>query len=85
MTSVYIMELPEHIVNKIMLYNSHPVADCFKNEFGQIAQLEVVTDPASLASKGYALHSLRISGGDKSTSIGLDIGNATTVVTRLTE
>ena len=61
------------------------LVECFKNEFGEIAQLEIVTDPASLASKGYALHSLRVSGGDKSTSIGLDIGNATTVVTRLSE
>ena len=25
------MELPEHLVNKIMLYFSHPVADLFKN------------------------------------------------------
>lgn len=27
------MELPEHIVNKIMLYVSHPVADLFKRSF----------------------------------------------------
>ena len=27
------MELPEHIVNKIMLYVSHPVADLFKQSF----------------------------------------------------
>ena len=30
MTSLYIMELPEH---KIMLYVSHPVADLFKQSF----------------------------------------------------
>jgi hypothetical protein len=30
MTSIYIMELPEH---KIMLYVSHPVADLFKQPF----------------------------------------------------
>ena len=29
----YLEILPENVVNKIMLYNSHPVADLFKNEF----------------------------------------------------
>ncbi|MGF7078545.1 hypothetical protein [Mucilaginibacter sp. UYCu711] len=58
------------------------LVDCFKAEFGEIAQLEVVSDPASLASKGYALNSLRVSGGLEKSSIGIDIGNATTVVTR---
>jgi hypothetical protein len=66
-----------------MLYQD--LVECFKNEFGEIAQLEFVTDPASLASKGYTLNSLRVSGGKKQSSVGLDIGNATTVVTTLTE
>jgi len=57
--------------------------DCFKNEFGEIVQLEVVSDPAALASKGYALNSLRVSGGNKNASVGMDIGNSTTVVTRI--
>jgi hypothetical protein len=58
--------------------------DCFKQEFGEIVQLEVVSDPASLASKGYVLNSLRISGNNRSASVGIDIGNATTVVSRIT-
>jgi len=29
--------------------------DCFKAEFNEIVQLEVVNDPSTLASKGYAL------------------------------
>src|SRR5690606_19801853 len=41
------------------------LVDCFKNEFGEVAQLEFVTDPATLASKGYALNSMRVSGGNK--------------------
>jgi len=65
-----------------MLYQE--LVDCFRNEFGEIAQLEFVTDPSSLASKGYALNSLRVSGNKKS-SVGIDIGNATTVVTTLAE
>jgi len=56
--------------------------ECFKNEFGEIVQLEVVSDPASLASKGYTLNSQRVSGGLKNASVGMDIGNSTTVVTR---
>lgn len=60
------------------------LVECFKDEFGEIVQLVIVDDPASLASKGYALNSLRASGGNKAYSMGLDIGNATTVITRLT-
>lgn len=61
------------------------LVDCFKNEFGEIASLEFVDDPANFASEGYALNSLRISGGQKKSSIGIDIGNATTIVTQFTE
>ena len=61
------------------------LVDCFKNEFGDIAQLEFVTDPANLASKGYALNSMRVSGGKKQSSVGLDVGNAVSVVSRLSE
>lgn len=61
------------------------LVDCFKNEFGDIAQLEFVADPANLASKGYALNSMRVSGGRKQSSVGLDIGNALSVVSRLSE
>lgn len=58
------------------------LVNCFKDEFGDIAQLTIVSDPEQLASKGYALNSLRISGGRKQSSLGIDIGNATTVVTQ---
>jgi plasmid segregation protein ParM len=58
------------------------LVNCFKEEYGEIAQLTIVSDPELLASKGYALNSLRISGGQKKSSIGIDIGNSTTVVTQ---
>jgi hypothetical protein len=58
--------------------------DCFNEEFGEIAQLKVVANPENLASKGYAINSLRLSNGSKS-SIGIDIGNATTVVANFAE
>jgi hypothetical protein len=31
------MEMPEHIINKIMLYLSHPIADLF-NEYSSCLQ-----------------------------------------------
>lgn len=59
--------------------------DCFTREFGDIAQLEVVANPDAIACKGYALNSLRISQGRKKSSIGIDIGNASTIVTNFNE
>ena len=32
MALIYIMELPEHIINKIMLYNIHPVAELLESD-----------------------------------------------------
>ncbi len=61
------------------------LAECFREEFGEVAQLEFVADPASLASKGYVINSMRLSGGNKASSLGIDIGNANTVVARLSE
>jgi hypothetical protein len=75
--------------NKIYLcggglyYND--LVDCFNKEFGDIAQLNYVADPASLAGKGYALNSLRKTGGLKQSAVGVDIGNATTVVVNFNE
>jgi hypothetical protein len=75
--------------NKIYLcggglyYND--LVDCFNQEFGDIAQLHFVADPASLAGKGYALNSLRKTGGLKQAAVGIDIGNATTVVVNFKE
>ncbi len=57
------------------------LVDCFKKEFGDIAQLEFVSEPGTFASKGYALNSYRRSGGKERSSLGIDIGNATTLVT----
>lgn len=56
------------------------LVDCFIAEFGQFMEITVLDNPETLASKGYALNSLRVSGKPKS-AVGIDIGNATTVVT----
>jgi len=55
--------------------------DCFREEFGDIVQLEIPGNPETLATRGYALNSFRLSHGRHQSAIGLDIGNATTIVT----
>jgi len=57
------------------------LVECFQEEFGNIAQLHVLDDPETQASKGYAFHSLRLSNGKVRSAVGIDIGNATTIVT----
>ena len=59
--------------------------DCFNNEFGSFAQLTDMDTPDKVASKGYALNSLRMTQGSYKSAVGIDIGNATTVVTNLTD
>ncbi|MDD4115533.1 MAG: ParM/StbA family protein [Massilibacteroides sp.] len=55
--------------------------DCFNNEFGSFTQISVLDNPDTLASRGYALNSLRMINGKGQSAVGIDIGNATTVVT----
>jgi len=57
------------------------LVDCFRNEFDGFAQLIVLDNPETQASKGYALNSLRITHGKRKSAVGIDIGNATTIVT----
>ena len=56
------------------------LVNCFKEEFKDILDLEVAHDPQSLASRGYCINSSQLNGGVKSTAVGLDIGNASTIV-----
>jgi plasmid segregation protein ParM len=54
----------------------------FEKEFSQIAQVKVVDNPLTLTSEGYSLNSIMLTNGDESKAIGLDIGNANTVLTQ---
>jgi len=54
----------------------------FENEFSQIAKINVVKNPLTLTSEGYSLNSIMLTNGDESTAIGLDVGNANTVLTQ---
>lgn len=56
------------------------LVECFKEEFQDILELEVAHEPQSLASRGYCINSAQLNGGIKGNAVGLDIGNATTIV-----
>jgi len=60
--------------------NYSELKECFANEFKDIAELVFVDEPEYLAVKGYALNSLRKTGGAKDTALGIDIGNLSTRV-----
>ncbi len=56
--------------------------ELFEKEFNQIAHVEVVKNPLTLTSEGYSLNSIMLTDGDESRAVGLDIGNANTVLTQ---
>lgn len=53
--------------------------DCFREEFGEIIDVEVVDDPVTAASRGYCLRSVSLA-GNRGVAVGLDIGNAHTAM-----
>lgn len=60
--------------------NYEDLVEQFKNEFKDVLNIVIPAEPAAMASKGYCLHSFEVT-GDKSAAVGIDIGNATTIVT----
>lgn len=56
------------------------LVDAFREEFGDAIPVEVAPEPAKLASIGYLYNSFRISDKSHKRSVGLDIGNATTII-----
>ncbi len=52
----------------------------FKKEFDGVLEVQVQPEPSLCASKGYAIHSKINSEGINANPVGLDIGNATTVL-----
>lgn len=56
------------------------LVEAFKEEFDGAIPVEVAPEPEKLASIGYLYNSLRISDKSPKRCVGLDIGNATTVV-----
>ncbi len=54
--------------------------ELFNKEFNGILEVKVQSDPLQCASKGYAIHSKSNAEGYNAVSVGIDIGNANTVV-----
>lgn len=52
----------------------------FEEEFKDILEVHVPEDPHHLAAKGYCLRSAKLSGGNTTQSLGIDMGNSTTIV-----
>lgn len=57
------------------------LVDKFRAEFGEILDVEVADDPMTLASRGFCLRSVQLAGGNAGPAVGIDVGNAQTVVT----
>lgn len=54
--------------------------NCFKEEFNDVLELEIAQNPQTLASRGYCINSAQLNGGNQGNAVGLDIGNATTII-----
>ncbi|MHA7865662.1 ParM/StbA family protein [Flagellimonas marinaquae] len=60
------------------------ILDCFHKEFEDIIKVEVAKNAQHLAAIGYCYNSLMSNGGDESRAIGIDVGNASTIICTMT-
>ena len=60
--------------------NYGDLIDCVLEEFGDIADIQIVSQPDMLAVKGYLLNSLRFVQDEAKAPLGIDIGNIQTRV-----
>lgn len=65
------------------LYND--LVNAFRNEFDGILNVIVPDDPIHMASKGYAIHASRNSNDTNGESVGIDIGNAHTCISVISQ
>ncbi|MEX0686149.1 MAG: ParM/StbA family protein [Balneolales bacterium] len=56
------------------------LVDCFREEFAGFANIEIPSDPLTMASQGYCIRSQKLAGNGNGLAVGLDIGNAHTTV-----
>ena len=54
--------------------------EMFFKEFGSILEVSVQNEPTLCAAKGYCLHSRAHAEGYNALSVGVDIGNANTIL-----
>jgi actin-like ATPase involved in cell morphogenesis len=52
----------------------------FNQEFQDVVEVIVPNEPAGMATTGYCINSIQLNNGDASAAIGIDLGNATTIV-----
>lgn len=52
----------------------------FREEFESIVPVRVLDDPTTTAAKGYALYSMKQAQNSNANTVGIDIGNSTTVL-----
>lgn len=52
----------------------------FNQEFQDVVEVIVPSEPAGMATTGYCINSIQLNNGDASAAIGIDLGNATTIV-----
>jgi hypothetical protein len=56
------------------------LTEAFADEFKGFIPVEIAPDPEKLASIGYLYNSLRISGNYHKRSLGIDLGNASSII-----
>lgn len=56
------------------------IVECFEEEFKDVIGVEVCENAPHLAAIGYCQNSLISNGGDESRAIGIDVGNASTII-----
>ncbi|MDP2189259.1 MAG: hypothetical protein Q8J69_11315 [Sphingobacteriaceae bacterium] len=52
----------------------------FNLEFQDVVEVIVPQNPAGMATTGYCINSIQLNNGDASAAVGIDLGNATTIV-----
>jgi hypothetical protein len=75
--------------NKIYLLGGgayyHDLTDIIVNEFKDFIPVEIAPQPENLASIGYLYNSLRISDNYHRKCAGIDLGNATSIISYFEE
>lgn len=57
------------------------IIKAFKDEFDEVLDVQVVPNPETFISQGFALHAEEHSSDPRQRAVGLDLGNANTVIT----
>jgi plasmid segregation protein ParM len=56
------------------------IIERFKNEFDGVIDVIIPENPNMLAATGYCINSAKLSAGDTSRAVGIDLGNSSTII-----